>query len=160
MKNKHQLPLGIGISSILLIFVILCLLTFAVLSLVSANADYKLVKKNNTHTHEVYEAENLANEQINLIDSILETTYQSSNSSDYLEQVQQNLTSLDGISFPSKDQFAFEMKVNEHQNLQVVLLLNSEIKKGDSFYQIETWKLTNTQAWEADDTLPVYTGDN
>lgn len=45
MKNKHQLPIGIGISSILLIFVILCLLTFAVLSLVSANADYKLVKK-------------------------------------------------------------------------------------------------------------------
>lgn len=160
MKNKHQLPLGIGISSILLIFVILCLLTFAVLSLVSANADYKLVKKNSVHTHEVYEAENLANEQIALIDSILETTYQSSNSSDYLEQVQQNLTSLDGISFPSKDQIAFEMKVNEHQNLQVVLLLNSEIKKGDSFYQIKTWKLTNTQSWEADDNLPVYTGDN
>lgn len=45
MKNKHQLPIGIGISSILSIFVILCLLTFAVLSLVSANADYKLVKK-------------------------------------------------------------------------------------------------------------------
>ena len=41
-----------------------------------------------------------------------------------------------------------------------MLLLNSEIKKGDSFYQIETWKLINTQTWEADDTLPVYTGDN
>ena len=27
MKDKHQLPIGIGISSILLIFVILCLLT-------------------------------------------------------------------------------------------------------------------------------------
>lgn len=156
MKNKHQLPIGIGISSILLIFVILCLLTFAVLSLVSANADYKLVKKNSAHTHEVYEAENSANELMDKIDSILKSTYQSSDSSDYLKQVQQ----LDGISFPSKDQIAYEIKVNEHQILQVVLLLNSEIKKGDSFYQIETWKLTGTQTWEADDTLPVYTGDN
>ena len=160
MKNKHQLPIGIGISSILLIFVILCLLTFAVLSLVSANADYKLVKKYSAHTHEVYEAENSANELMDKIDSILKSTYQSSDSSDYLKQVQQNLTSLDGISFPSKDQIAYEIKVNEHQILQVVLLLNSEIKKGDSFYQIETWKLTGTQTWEADDTLPVYTGDN
>lgn len=160
MKNKHQLPIGIGISSILLIFVILCLLTFAVLSLVSANADYKLVKKNSAHTYEVYEAENSANELMDKIDSILKSTYQSSDSSDYLKQVQQNLTSLDGISFPSKDQIAYEIKVNEHQILQVVLLLNSEIKKGDSFYQIETWKLTGTQTWEADDTLPVYTGDN
>ena len=136
MKDKHQLPIGIGISSILLIFVILCLLTFAVLSLVSANADYKLVKKNSAHTHEVYEAENSANELMDKIDSILKSTY------------------------PSKDQIAYEVKVNEHQTLQVVLLLNSEIKKGDSFYQIETWKLINTQTWEADDTLPVYTGDN
>lgn len=160
MKDKHQLPIGIGISSILLIFVILCLLTFAVLSLVSANADYKLVKKNIAHTHEVYEAENSANELMDKIDSILKSTYQSSDSSNYLKQVQQNLTSLDGISFPSKDQIAYEVKVNEHQTLQVVLLLNSEIKKGDSFYQIETWKLINTQTWEADDTLPVYTGDN
>lgn len=160
MKDKHQLPIGIGISSILLIFVILCLLTFAVLSLVSANADYKLVKKNSAHTHEVYEAENSANELMDKIDFILKSTYQSSDSSNYLKQVQQNLTSLDGISFPSKDQIAYEVKVNEHQTLQVVLLLNSEIKKGDSFYQIETWKLINTQTWEADDTLPIYTGDN
>ncbi len=160
MKNKHLLPLGIGISSILLIFVILCLLTFAVLSLVSANADYKLVKKNTAHAHEVYEAENLANELMDKIDSILESTYQSADSSDYLEQVQQNLAVLDGVSFPSKDQVAYEIEVNEHQTLQVVLLLNFEIKNGDSFYQIETWKLTNTQTWEADDNLPVYTGDN
>ena len=160
MKNKQQLPLGIGVSSILLIFVILCLLTFAVLSFVSANADNKLVKKNSTHTHEVYEAENSANELMDKIDSILESTYQSSDSADYLEQVQQNLSSLDEISFLSKDQIAYEIEVNEHQTLQVVLLLNSEIKKGDSFYQIETWKLTNTQTWEADDNLPVYTGDN
>lgn len=160
MKNKHQLPLGIGISSILSIFVILCLLTFAVLSFVSANADNKLVQKNTAHTKEVYEAENLANEQIARIDSILEATYQSSDSSNYLEQVQQNLTSLDGLSFPSKDQVAYEIKVNEHQTLQVVLLLNSEVQKGESFYQIETWKLANTQTWEADDNLPVYPEDN
>ena len=98
MKNKHQLPIGIGISSILLIFVILCLLTFAVLSLVSANADYKLVKKNSAHTHEVYEAENSANELMDKIDSILKSTYQSSDPSNLNPDDIESINILKGSS--------------------------------------------------------------
>lgn len=160
MKEKRQIPLGVGISSILLIFVILCLLTFAVLSLVSANTDYKLVQKNSSHTHEIYEAENSANEFINQIDSVLEATYQSTASSQYLEAVKGNLSTFPEFTFLSDNQLSFAIKVNETQNLQVVLTLNSEIKKGDFFYQIDTWKLVNTNTWEPDATLPVYTGEN
>ena len=42
MKKKTRIGLNIGTSSILLVFVLLCMVTFAVLSFVSANADYKL----------------------------------------------------------------------------------------------------------------------
>ena len=41
-KEKRSFGLSIGSSSILMVFVVLCLTTFATLSLVSANADYKL----------------------------------------------------------------------------------------------------------------------
>ena len=44
-KEKHSFGLSIGSSSILMVFVVLCLTTFATLSLVSANADYKLSRK-------------------------------------------------------------------------------------------------------------------
>ena len=44
-KSGLSFSSGIGSSSLLVIFVILCLVSFATLSIVSANADYKLSKK-------------------------------------------------------------------------------------------------------------------
>ena len=41
-SRKKQFGMNIGSASILLVFVILCLVSFAVLSIVSANADSKL----------------------------------------------------------------------------------------------------------------------
>ena len=42
MNKKRPMAFNIGTSSILIVFVLLCLATFAALSLVSANADYRL----------------------------------------------------------------------------------------------------------------------
>ena len=39
MDKKKNFPMNIGLSSILLIFVVLCLVSFSILSIVSANAD-------------------------------------------------------------------------------------------------------------------------
>ena len=44
-KKKRSFGISIGSSSILVVFVVLCLTTFATLSLVSANADYRLSRK-------------------------------------------------------------------------------------------------------------------
>ena len=62
MQTKRKAFLSTGTTSIVLIFVLLCLLTFSVLSVVSANADYRLSKKNADRTTEYYEAENRAND--------------------------------------------------------------------------------------------------
>ena len=45
MDKKKSFPMNIGLSSILLIFVVLCLVSFSILSIVSANADKKLSLK-------------------------------------------------------------------------------------------------------------------
>ena len=47
---------GIGSSSLLVTFIILCLVSFATLSIVSANADYKLSGKVLERTTAYYEA--------------------------------------------------------------------------------------------------------
>ena len=44
-QNNNRSPVSIGISSLILIFVMLCLLTFSVLSLVSARADMRLSQR-------------------------------------------------------------------------------------------------------------------
>ena len=71
MKQKNELHLSVGTSSILMIFVVLCLTTFGVLSYVTANADYKLSKKNADAVTAYYKADTKANELLKTIDSQL-----------------------------------------------------------------------------------------
>ena len=61
--------MNIGSASILLVFVILCLVSFAVLSIVSANADSKLSARVLERTTAYYAACNQAEEQIASLDA-------------------------------------------------------------------------------------------
>ena len=58
MKHKMKYSMPVGTSSILLIFMTLCLICFATLSLANANADYRLSKKLADHTSAYYQAAN------------------------------------------------------------------------------------------------------
>ena len=73
MKKKTSRPLlTAGTSTLLLIFLSLCLLTFAVLSLLSARADRNLSRKTADRTTAYYEACNQAENRIGEIDGILD----------------------------------------------------------------------------------------
>ena len=61
-RKKQSSFSSIGITSLVLIFVMLCLLTFSVLSLVTARADLRLSQKNAERTSAYYDAENRAND--------------------------------------------------------------------------------------------------
>ena len=57
MSNKRNKTIHIGFSTILMVFTMLCLVTFATLSLLTANADYRLSKKVASKTEDYYEAD-------------------------------------------------------------------------------------------------------
>lgn len=63
-KSRPTPSINIGAATILVIFIVLCLITFATLSLVSANADYRLCQKVTNRTTAYYNAVSLANEQL------------------------------------------------------------------------------------------------
>lgn len=56
MKKRSSIGLNIGLSSILVVIVVLCLVCFAGLSVASANADYQLSNKLSTRTSSYYNA--------------------------------------------------------------------------------------------------------
>lgn len=60
MRKKSYSGMNTGSASILVIFIVLCLSTLAVLSLVSARADYALSKKRADRTTAYYNACNAA----------------------------------------------------------------------------------------------------
>lgn len=160
MEKSRKPILGVGTSSILLIFVLLCMITFAVLSLVSARSDYRLSQKNAEHIEDYYEAENKANEILMTIDKCLEEQYTLyGNTEEYLQHVKSVLEDTEGITFSSRRKIEYHVPAGTKQELYVALVLPEELKEGDSYYQIKSWKLINTETWQSDETLPVYGSD-
>ena len=101
MKKKTSRPLlTAGTSTLLLIFLSLCLLTFAVLSLLSARADRNLSRKTADRTTAYYEACNQAENRIGEIDGILEKIWKNTEGKEmYFQEIE--ISSRPRASMPS-----------------------------------------------------------
>lgn len=73
MERNLKMSVGIGGPSIIMIFVILCLTTLSALSLMTANADWKLTKKAAAAVQRFYTADNLAEETLAETDATLQS---------------------------------------------------------------------------------------
>ncbi len=143
MSKKKSMGVNAGSSSILLIFVILCLISFATLSIVSANADYKLGQKILTRTTAYYDACNQAEESIAAIDCTLWNVYgTSSNAEEYFSIVGHSKSYL--------------IPVSDLQNLSIEIEILYPEKKGDTCYRIKSWQLQSAKQLEYHDSLPVF----
>jgi hypothetical protein len=71
MESKNRIPFSVGGSSILMIFVVLCLTTFGILSYVTANADCKISIKNADTVKNYYEAGASVQTRLEQIDGAL-----------------------------------------------------------------------------------------
>ncbi len=71
MDRKIKMGVGIGGPSIIMIFVVLCLTTLSALSLMTANADWKLSNKAADAVTDYYSADNEAEEILSATDASL-----------------------------------------------------------------------------------------
>ncbi|MBD8916454.1 MAG: hypothetical protein EGR77_10875 [Pseudobutyrivibrio sp.] len=149
MSSKKNKTIHIGFSTILMVFTMLCLVTFATLSLLTANADYRLSKKVAAKTEDYYEADLLAREYLLQIDEALEELYQ--NNAGQNAFCQEALKRLQEMPLPqgitkssASDEmsYGFEIAINDAQILSVVLELQEPQSDTDCFYTIKQWKTT------------------
>ena len=158
MKKKTSRPLlTAGTSTLLLIFLSLCLLTFAVLSLLSARADRNLSRKTADRTTAYYEACNQAENRIGEIDGILEKIYFQEIEIHFEDA--ENSESETGNSIYSWDSasrtLSFSVPLADTQVLAVSLTLRYP-EAGGTFYTVTTWKTVNTADWTPDTRQNVY----
>ena len=119
-------PIHVGVSLLLVVFLVLCMVIFSVLSLSGALKDYKYSEKNAIRTTEYYEANNLAEEKLAEIGR--------------------------SMSADAAGTIEFTVPINESKLLLVIL----EVHPGETpGYQILTWKQISTADWTGDQTLPV-----
>lgn len=129
MDQKNEFTMHVGLSSILLIFVSLCLISFGVLSLASANADRKLSQKVLDRSTAYYNACNLAEETLCETDTTLRELYQaSSNEKDYILAVSLLPTT-----------FTFE--ISDIQYLEVTLSYPYPKTIDEPLYQLIAWQV-------------------
>ncbi len=73
MKQKGNFQFSVGGASILMIFVVLCLTAFGILSYVTANADSRISAKNAEAVQNYYKADGKIQESLKQIDAVLLT---------------------------------------------------------------------------------------
>ena len=133
MSKKDNFPLNIGMSSILLIFVVLCLISFSILSIASANADKKLSQKILNRSIAYYNACNQAEETLKNIDAELTKAF----------------------TFVSSYENTYEFPISDLQSLQVRLNYIYPTTAYQSCYEIASWKVVTLQELEYDEQLHV-----
>ena len=158
-ENRRSVT-SVGITSLALIFVMLCLLTFSVLSLVSARADMRLSQRSARRTTAYYDAENQANDILLAVISGLEDCRAEAEAeSSFYAQIWERLDGQNAISFTDSPSLCYEVPLESEQLLHVVLELSYEPYEDGSHYRILEWRTESTHEWETDKTLPLLDED-
>lgn len=173
-RNKQQSTfVNIGSSSLLIVFLVLCLTTFAILSLSSAQSDYSFSKRSAEHKTEYYEASSRAEMILGEIDQILAETAEQVNAAQK-NAVQENADSelasfelaaaarLDGkeidnipLSCTGTEEetvISYQVPSGAKQALNVSLLITND-SEHENYYKIQAWQLISTSDWNADNSL-------
>ena len=142
--KKISFGTHVGTSLILLIFMVLCLISFATLSLVNANADWRLTQKLYDRQLSINSASKEANAQIAVACAKLMALRDESLSEKDFDEKAEKLD-LDN-RYP----------VSDTQSLHVTLEPDYD---APGAYRITEYRIVTEVFQELDETLPLYTGD-
>ena len=147
-KKKFTSGLNVGSSSILVTFVLLCLVTFAALSFVSANADFKLAQKTADRTKAYYAANNKAEVYLLNADSLLTKHYVGCRDIiEYYEGIDPLFSDNDSINVEEIDEDIFlnySIPISDSQEIQVTLRVIYPNSEDQDMFEITRWETVST----------------
>lgn len=145
MDKKNNFSLNIGLPSIMLILIVLCLISFAISSLVSANADLRLSQKVLQRSAAYYNACNAAEEDISKFDARLHDAH-SKGASNQRELISR-LSMVQNTDTYSED---FTYYISDIQYLLVCLSVSYPPDFGKCPYKIDEWRVATDDSLEYD----------
>ena len=144
MKSKLKMGISIGGPTIIMIFVVLCLTTLGTLSLVTANADWKLTEKTMKSTDAYYVADN----QGEVFLAQLDATLLAENPTELLNKISGTKTE---INLDGSLSISHIIAISPAQNLLIELIVPRIHTKVANTYQIKSWQVVNNDYWNYDD---------
>lgn len=139
-KQKHSMP-AVGASSLLVIFTVLCLTVFAMLSLSTATADGRISDASAKAVTDYYAA-----------DAQAEIIFARLRAGEAVTGTDITCTIAD---YPDRSEsvYSYAVPVDEGQELQV------ELCRSGGSWSVARWQLASIGQWEPDDTLTVWDGE-
>ena len=147
-RNK----VNIGASSLILIFIVLCMATFGLLSLSSAQGDLKLAGRNGEAVRAYYEADSRGQQWLKEVDQVLteemgeekDSTQCSLDIKDRLGELYDRESGLISTDIP----------MDRGQSLRIEL----DLMCGEKHYDIKSWYVYASDEYEIDNSMPVWGG--
>ena len=172
-SNRRKFPItNIGSVTLMMILIVLCMVTFAALSLSTAASDHQAAEKSTAHVHDYYEASNQAEKQLASIDEVLQTAWRDApDQASYYDLIRAHYADATGVSLSETDSgmtLSWKNDLSDSQALQVSLdVLYPANATGDAadtlqdiseisqpvLYQITAWQVISTREWNGDNSL-------
>lgn len=137
MKEKNYPVIHIGATSLLTVFVILCMVSFATLSYLTAERENSLNSRVRERNDAYCLASNLAWEKIAAIDETLFVYWEN------------------GEWEKAEKTYAFTVPIDESSLLSVVLTTQTPQKEGDTLYRISEFRELSSREWKGDHSIQL-----
>lgn len=160
-KKSSSAPfLNIGTSSFLVVFLVLCLMTFAILSLTTSRGDYNLARKAADRKGVYYSALNASEEKLAELDELLSSALQqSADYSTYQALLYAELPEYGYVLSTDDDEsliVSFTQEMTDKQALSVsVSLTDPWFENTGYLYRMRSRKITDQTEWEGDETITL-----
>lgn len=153
-KRETGYRVSIGSPSLILIFIVLCLVSFGMLSLSTAKSEWNLAERNASAVTEYYRADSQGEDFYRLVsETVNAVRKQSINPAECRQLLSQEL----GEYYqPEEGTVITEIPMERSQALLIELVPQLE---GAGDIIISRWKVIQTEDFEIDDSMPVWTGE-
>ncbi|RJW41682.1 hypothetical protein DXC92_14460 [Clostridiales bacterium TF09-2AC] len=152
-EKSSRNKVSIGASSLILIFIVLCMATFGLLSLSSAQGDLKLARRNADAVKGYYEADNEGQQWLKDVDGVLmEEMGKGQDSAQCSLEIKDRLGDLydreTGL-------ISTDIPMDRGRSLRIELVLMC----GEKRYEVKSWYVYNSEEYEIDTSMPVWGGE-
>ena len=151
MERKSTGGMHVGTSSVLVAFVLLCLVTFAGLSYLSASSDYRLSRQTADKTSEYYNAGSEADRRLSELDDIFREMAQGTSEASYFSALEDRFSTDEVYSFRTDGadhNLSFTTPVNDRQNLSVEIKLLFPASAQSPSFDITSYCVTVNSSWQ------------
>lgn len=152
-EKTRKIAMGVGYVSVMLIFAVICLTIFAVMSYKAAMSTDTFNDRSGEFLKQYYAADSKAKETLSKLDDAMQTAR---GSMFFEEEFEEAAAALDGVSIkksPSGFSASFDVPINDRQTLAVSLRFDNNGK-----YTIEQWQNIDKGFDDTESHLNVWDG--